>query len=171
MTLNNVQLAQSEVMGSLPSKRYLVQNPTASSVTAPAINAGEPVAKALASEYVTVLATNKPVVATDFLAGISTDTSTESGSNDGFVNVTPVDCNVVYMCTANNTALIATQALYNALIGARVLFSKSAANNTGVYTVLLSDSSTSGLVVEYNDVIANPGKVAFSFRTGLSYKN
>jgi hypothetical protein len=169
MALYDITADASAVIGTNPSKVRLVQNPTASSVTAPAINPGEPVAATLGSNYATSLATSKPVVATDFLFGISEDYSTESGGNDGIVHVQPIDQKAIYLCNATTPANIATQALYNALIGHRVLFTKSAANNTGKYTVGTSDSSTSGLVIEYNDIIANPGKIAFSFREGLAY--
>lgn len=156
-------------VGSKPSKIRIVQNPNGSSVTAPAISPGEPVAATPGSNYVFPLATSKPVAGTDYISGISEDFSSESGANNGIVHVSPVDPGAIYLCTANNTALIATQTLYNALVGARVTFNKSAANNTGVYTVNLTDGSTNGLVVEYSDVIANPGKVAFSFRVGTLY--
>ena len=169
MTNNNVTLDLSATHGTQPSKVRQVQNPTASSVTAPAINPGEPVAATLGGQYATPLATSKPVVATDYLYGISDDTSTESGSNDGIVHVQPIDSKAIYLCNATTPANVATQALYNALVGHRVLFTKSAANNTGNYTVGTSDSSTSGLVIENMDVIANPGKIAFSFREGLAY--
>lgn len=155
--------------GTHPSKLRQVQNPTASGTTAPAINPGEPVAATLGNQYATPLATSKPVVATDFLFGISDDTSTESGSNDGSVHVQPIDPKAIYLCNATTPSNVATQALYNALVGHRVLFTKSAANNTGIYTVGTSDSSTSGLVIENMDVIANPGKIAFSFRVGTAY--
>lgn len=169
MSLYNITVGATSQPGTQPAKTRQVQNPTASSVTAPAINPGEPVAASLGSQYATPLATNKPVVATDFMYGISEDYSTESGSNDGIVHVSPIDQNCIYLCNAKVASGVATQTLYNALVGKRVLFDKSAANNTGVYTILVADSSTSGLVIENMDVIANPGKIAFSFRNGVAY--
>lgn len=169
MTNYNVILAATAQPGSNPAKVRQVQNPTASSVTAPAINPGEPVAASLGSQYATPLATAKPVVATDFMYGISEGYSTESGANDGTVMVSPIDQNTIYLCSATTLANIATQALYNALVGKRVVFAKSAANNTGIYTVGVADGSTNGLVIENNDIIANPGKIAFSIRNGVAY--
>jgi hypothetical protein len=169
MSLYNVIADATSGVGTKPSKVRQVQNPTASGVTAPAINPGEPVAATLGNQYATPLATNKPVVATDYMYGISEDYSTENGGNDGVVHVTPIDPNVIYLCNAKVASGVATQALYNALVGARVLFDKSAANNTGVYTVLVADGSTHGLVIENNDIIANPGKIAFSIRSGVAY--
>lgn len=171
MALYDIILAGSSQVGSGPAKVRQVQNPTASGVTAPAINPGEPVAATLGSQYATPLATSKPVVATDFMYGISEDYSTESGSNDGIVHVVPIDQNRLYYCNATTAANIATQALYNALVGHRVLFTKSAANNTGKYTVGTADTSTSGLVIENSDVLANPGKICFSFRGTLQYND
>lgn len=168
MLYDIIQAATSQP-GTQPAKPRQVQNPTASSVTAPAINPGEPVAATLGNQYATSLATNKPVVATDYMFGISEDYSSESGSNDGIVHVSPIDTNVMYLCNANSAVNISTQTLYNALVGKRVLFSKSAANNTGKYTVLGTDSATNGLVIENNDIIANPGKICFSVRGGAAY--
>lgn len=169
MTNYNVILDLSATHGTQPSKVRQVQNPTASGTTAPAINPGEPVAATLGNQYATPLATSKPIVGTDFVFGISDDTSTESGGNDGIVHVQPIDPKAVYLCNANSAVNVTTQTLYNALVGKRVVFSKSAANNTGIYTVLGTDSANNGLVIENCDIIANPGKIAFSFRLGTAY--
>lgn len=169
MSLYNITVAATSQPGTQPAKSRQVQNPTASGVTAPAINPGEPVAASLGSQYATPLATAKPVVATDFMYGISENYSTESGSNDGSVVVSPIDTNVIYLCNATVASGVATQALYNLLVGKRVVFAKSAANNTGIYTVGVADGSTNGLVIENMDVIANPGKIAFSIRGAVAY--
>lgn len=137
--------------------------------SAPAINAGEPVAKTLGNQYVITMATNKPVVATDFLAGISSTASTETATVDGKVQVIPIG-KQLWQISAKVPATFGigttpNQTTYNALVGARVLIDKTA----GVYTILAVDGSTNGCVVENNDVIRNPGKVVFTFRGALSY--
>ena len=169
MTLYNVTMAEPSHAGTSPAKVRLVQNPTGSSVTAPAFAPGEPVGWTLGGPYVIQLVTAAPVIGTTFVAGIAEDYSTESGANDGIVHVSPIDPNTVYLCNANSAVDISTQAKYNALVGKRVTFSKSAANNTGIFTVLGTDGSTYGLVIENSDIIANPGKIAFSFRVGTLY--
>ncbi len=132
---------------------------------ATAILAGEPVAKDLGAAIVTAMATNKPVVATDFLAGIAATNSTQTASVDGSVNVYPLVPGVVYMMKPKVAATFDTQAEYDALVGDRVLIDLTG----GSYTILASDGSTSGCVIEALDVAKYPGKVAFSFRNGVSY--
>lgn len=115
------------------------------------------------------MATNKPVVATDFLAGISSTASTETATVDGKVQVIPIG-KQLWQISAKVPATFGigttpNQTTYNALVGARVLIDKTA----GVYTILAVDGSTNGCVVENNDVIRNPGKVVFTFRGALSY--
>lgn len=169
--LYDIILDASDQVGSGPSKVRQVQNPTASSVTAPAINPGEPVAASLGTQYATPLATAKPVVSTDYMYGVSEDYSTESGSNDGVVHVVPINQNRLYLCNVTTASDINTQAKYNALVGHRVVFTKSAANNTGKYTVNTADGSTNGLVIENSDIVVNPGKICFSFRGTLEYND
>lgn len=139
--------------------------------TPPAILAGEPVAKTLGNQYVITLATNKPVVATDFLAGIAMTTSTETATAAGTVDVALPDASTIWViapkvaATFGQTVGALNQTTYNALVGARVLLDKT----SGVYTILAADSSTSGLVIENLDITKTLGKVAFSFRAGCSY--
>lgn len=145
-----------------------VTHQVASGTTA-SINAGELVLKALGSRYVTVWTANntaKPVVATDFLAGVSTTASNETASAIGTVSVTPLIPGQIWLANPNDTTLWDTQSEYSALVGARVLLSCSAA---GLQTILSTDGSTNGLVVENLDIKQYPGKVAFSCRAGLSY--
>ena len=109
------------------------------------------------------MATNKPVVATDYLAGISTSVSTDTVAAAGYVMVQPLLPGQVWLIAPKVAATWNTQAEYDALIGKRVLIDLTA----GVYTILAADGATSGCVIEYLDVSKHPGKVAFSFRAGV----
>ncbi len=130
------------------------------------INAGEPVAKSLGSAYVAAMATNKPVVATDYLVGISASkASSETASADGFVDVIDLVPGQVFLMKPNVAASWDTQAEYNALVGDRVLMDLTG----GSYTILATDGATSGCVIELINVVETPGKVAFSIRHGASY--
>lgn len=138
--------------------------------SAPAINAGEPVGKTLGNQYVITLANAKPVVGTDFMAGISLSTSSETSAIDGTVQVVPVDNTTIWLVSPNVAATYGVgatpnQTTYNALVGARVLIQVT----TGVFTLLAADSANNGCVVENLDVVRYPGKVAFSFRSAVSY--
>lgn len=135
----------------------------------PAINAGEPVSKTLGNQYVITNPTTGQVVATNFLAGVSTSASTETASLDGYVDVMPITTGTIWLIAPTTAATWNTQTKYNALVGARVLIAKSTTGNTGIYTIGASDSSTSGCVVENLNIFDYPGLVAFSFRFGLSY--
>lgn len=146
--------------GSNGSRKYQVAAGAAAS-----INAGEPVTKALAGSTVSAMATNKPVVATDFLAGIAASVSTDTVANAGFVEVFPVDNFDIWLISPNVAATWNTQAKYNALVGARVLLDLT----SGTYTILATDGATSGCVVEQLNITEVPNKVAFSFRAGVSY--
>lgn len=153
----------------------------------PAFRTGEPVSKTLgtgttnnSAQTLGTIGTGssaKPVVATDFLAGIAATTSTETDTANGTVQVLPIVPSVIYIGNAdvpatygyNTTTGVSTQATYDALVGSRVLIKMSASSTNPVFTILASDSSTSGLIVEPLDIVKNPGKVAFSLRQGLSY--
>lgn len=164
MALGNVTLYSGGKSGDVGSNPFVVASGTTAS-----INAGEPVAKTLGNttgKAVTSSATNTPVAATDFVAGISATTSTETASAAGSVVVFDVfDGHSTWLCAPNVAASWDTQAEYDALVGARVLFDKTG----GVYTVLASDGATNGLVVEPLDISVFPGKVRFSFRNALAY--
>jgi hypothetical protein len=110
------------------------------------------------------MATNKPVVATDYVEGIATSQSTNTASVAGEVYVMPLTPGTIYKMKPKVAATFDTQAEYDALIGARVLIDLT----TGAYTILAADGATSGCVIEYIDVAKNPGYVAFSFRNGCS---
>lgn len=134
--------------------------------TAGSIVAGIPVGKALGQQYVLPLATNTPVVGTDYMAGISATLSTDTASLNGHVSVSRLLPGVVYLAKPKVPATFATQAAYDALVGARVLFDLTA----GAYTILAADGSTHGLVIENLDIARYPGVVAFSIRQAVSYQ-
>ena len=131
---------------------------------ATAINVGEPVLRALGAGVVTAMATNKPVVATDYLEGIAASNSTQTASVAGTVEVIPLIPGTIYKMKPKVAATWDTQAEYDALVGYRVLIDLTA----GSYTILAADGATSGCVIEPLDVAKNPGYVAFSFRNGVS---
>lgn len=133
--------------------------------TPPAINAGEPVSKTLGNQYVITNPSSGQAVATNFLAGVSTSTSNETATLDGFVDVMPIDVGTIWLVAPAVAATWNTQAKYNALVGARVLIQKT----NGVYTILAADGATSGCVVENMNIFTYPGMVAFSLRGALSY--
>jgi hypothetical protein len=135
----------------------------------PAINAGELVSKTLGNEYVITNPTSGQVVGTNYLAGVSTTASTETATVAGTVSVTPITPGQIWLIAPGTAATWNTQALYNALVGSRVLIQKSAAGNTGAYTILASDSANNGCVVENLNIATYPGKVAFSLRAALAY--
>lgn len=132
------------------------------------INAGEPVAKSLgntAGSYVTPAATDTPVVGTNNYAGIASTTSTNTSSAPGSVRVTKLLPGLTYLIKPNVAATFATQALYDALVGARVLIDLT----SGSYTILASDSVNNGCVIMPLSVSKYPGLVRFAFRNAVSY--
>lgn len=131
---------------------------------ATAILAGEPVARALGAVTVTAMATNKPVVATDFLVGIAATDSTQTASVAGTIWVNPIMPGVVWMMKPNAPTSWDTQAEYDALVGKRVLIDLTSSS----YTILAADGATSGCVIQALDISRYPGMVAFAFRNGVS---
>lgn len=149
---------------SLGSRTHAVASGTTAS-----INAGELVLKALGSAFVTAwTASNsaKPVVATDFIGGISASASTETASAAGTVELIPLTTSQVFLISPNVAATWDTQAEYDALVGDRVLLNT---DSSGTQTILASDSATSGLVIQPLNIATYPGKVAFSIRAGAYY--
>lgn len=132
---------------------------------AASINPGEPVLKALGAQYVSAMATNKPVVGTDYLAGISSGTSTDTAAADGKVNVIRLEPDQTWLIAPKVPASFDTQAEYDALVGDRVLIDLTA----GSYTILATDGATYGCVIEPLNIVDHPNQVAFSFRNGVSY--
>lgn len=131
---------------------------------ATAIYAGEPVAATLGGTTVTAMATNKPVVGTDYLIGIATSNSTQTASVAGTVDYLPLTPGQIYMISPKVAASWDTQAEYDALVGKRVLLDLT----TGSYTILAADGATYGCVISPLDISKYPGKVAFEFRAGVS---
>jgi hypothetical protein len=162
MALGDITLYKSGAnTGSLGSIRHQV----AAGGSPPAINAGELVSKTLGNQYVITNPSSGQAVATNFLAGVSTSTSTETASLDGFVDVAPIDAGTIWLIAPAVAATWNTQAKYNALVGARVLIQKV----NGVYTILAADGSTNGCIVENLNIFTYPGLVAFSLRQALAY--
>lgn len=146
------------IPGSFP---YKVRSGTSAS-----ISPGEPVVSSgLGSPYVELAATSQPVVGTDSVIGIATSFSTETASADGKVQVMKLVPGVIYLGNPTVAASWDTQAEYDALVGARVLWDLT----SSTFTILAADGATNGLVVENLDVKKNPGKVAFSIRIGAGY--
>jgi len=131
---------------------------------ATAINPGEPLTQALGGTTVTAMATNLPVVGTNFLAGIATSASTQTASVAGTVDYLPLTPGQIYMISPKVAATWDTQAEYDALVGKSVLIDLTA----GVYTILAADGATSGCVISPLNISVYPGKVAFEFRAAVS---
>jgi hypothetical protein len=156
MALNDILLSGDATFGSNGTITYNV------AASATLIHAGEPVAATLGTLTGTPMATNKPVVATDYLAGIAVSTSTNTASVAGTVEVRPLLAGQKYDIVPK--VAIATQAAYNVFLGYRVLIDLTA----GSYTLLVADGVTYGCIILPNDLLKNPGKVTFTFRNGVS---
>jgi len=148
----------SKTVGSL---RYLVASGTTAS-----INAGEPVQKLAGAAKVTAMLNNSPT-ATNRVVGVAASTSNETASAVGTVDVIPATNGQLFLIAPKVAASWNTQALYNALIGARVLIDLT----SGVYTLLAADGAGNGCIVEYLDITRYPGMVAFSFSPLVDYRN
>ncbi len=127
---------------------------------------GEPVAKTLGGVTVTAAADATPVVGTDYFEGIATDKSTQTATAAGKVSVMPLLPGTIYLIDAKSAADVNTQAKYDALVGKRLVLDLT----SGKYTIdtTAGDGATNGCVVQALDIKAFPGKVAFSFRNGVS---
>lgn len=136
--------------------------------TTGSILAGEPVQKLAGVAGASTMPTAGPT-ATLRLAGVAMSLSTETVAVAGLVDVITPTPGQMWMCAPLSAAAIATQTLYNALIGKRVLFDKTA----GVYTVATAtvDAGSNGLIIEYSDVTRYPGMVVFSFSNVVDYRN
>lgn len=160
MSKGDIQVHRSGPFSDVGAKKCKV------AASATLIYPGEPVARALGGYVVTKMATDKPVVATDYLEGIATTTSTNDASNAGEVWVQPIMPGTIYKIKPETASAWNTQAEYDALVGDRVLLDLHA--TTGDFTIKETDGSTYGCVIEWLDVARNPGQVAFSFRSGVS---
>ena len=157
----DISLFKPGVFGILGSVTHQV----AAQATTPLINPYEPVGKTLGTntQYVISLATSGPTTSVTVL-GISVNASNETSTTDGTVDVIPAIPGTIWSVAPTTAATWNTQASYNALVGSRTLLAKSASNNTGIYTMGASDSSTNGCIIENLNIQAYPGQVAFSFR-------
>lgn len=164
MALGDVKLLADAAFGAVGTRTHKVASGAAAT-----INAGELVLKTLGSAYVVAWGNSaaKPVVGTDYLAGLSTSTSTDTASADGYVDIMPIDPKMVFLITPNAPTSWDTQAEYDALVGDRVLLNSGSVG--GAQTILATDGSTNGLVVQPLDIQKNPAKVAFSIRAGAFY--
>lgn len=145
--------------GALP---YVVASGTTAS-----INSGEPVTISnTRPANVARMATNSPT-ATLRVVGVAASTSTETLSVAGLVVVVPAAQGQIWLIAPKVLATWNTQALYNALVGARVLIDLT----SGVFTLLAADAAGNGCIVEYLDVAKYPGMVAYSWSSLVDYRN
>ncbi len=152
-----VILEQNSSMGR-GARRYIV------AAGATAINAGEPVQRALGATSVTTANPGTPVVSTDFYAGIALTTGTHTATAAGVVDVLPITNGTTFLITPKVAASWDTQTEYNDLVGKRVVLDLT----TGTYTILATDSANNGCVIMPLDIAKYPGKVAFAFRNAVS---
>lgn len=168
MALADVLVYKDPAFGAIGSSTRQVASGTTSS-----INAGEFVLVALGAQAVTAWTAGsaaKPVVATDFVAGLAMSTSTETTTLAGTVEVMPLVPGQQFLVNPLVAATFGqgttpSQTTYNALVGDRVLLNCSAG---GVQTLLAVDGATSGFVIQDLDIQKYPGKVAIAPRNGLS---
>lgn len=171
MAVNDIILYDDGAFGYPGDNQFSVQ---AQSTLTPAFNPGEIAIRALgAGAYVTSIAAStstKPVVGTDYIAGITAGSSNETSANNGTVTVTKFTTTSTWLMNPDVAATWNTQAKYDALIGSRVLVKTSAAvSGVVTYTVLASDSANNGLVVMPLNITTYPGKVRLAFRAGLNF--
>lgn len=127
------------------------------------INPGEMIKVGSAQKYAVVIADADGVIGTDDLIGIAFNTSTQTASADGTVRYQKFYPGTIYYAAAKSAAAVATQALYDALLGKRVLMDVTA----GVQTVdtAAADSANNAIYIVPIDIEAYPGMVAFEVRT------
>lgn len=144
--------------------QYIVAKGTTSS-----INAGEFVLKPLGNaSFATAFTASQalqPEVGTDYIAGLAMSTSTETTTASGVVEVMELTPNMVFLGNPKTASTFNSQAKYNGLVGARVHIDVT----SGVHTVLATDFTVGGLVIEYLDISTQPAKVAFKLRGALFY--
>ncbi len=151
-------LEQSSTEGGRGGRRYNV------GLGATAINAGEPVARALGATSVTACATSAGVVSTDYIVGIATTTSTQTATANGVVNVIPLQNTTTYLIAPKTAATWNTQTKYDDLVGKRMTIDLTSSS----YTLNATDNSSNACVVMPLDIAKYPGKVAIAFRTAVS---
>jgi len=164
MARGDIQIFKNGAFGPVGTTKHAVAAGAAAS-----IKAGELVLKSLGDASVVAWTANntaKPVVGTDYIAGISMSDSTDTASAAGTVEIMPLVPGAIYLANPETPASFDTQAEYDALVGDRVLLKTTAA---GVQTILGTDGATYGLVIMPLNIAEFPGKVAFSIRAGASY--
>lgn len=132
------------------------------------INAGEPVllvagaSSAVVNQSTNLLVINASTpysVSGTGLLGIAETNSTNTTTLVGSVDYIPATSGTTWLINANTSASVATQALYDALVGHRTLIDLT----SGKYTMLTTDSALNGCVIQPLNVFKNPGKIAFKF--------
>jgi hypothetical protein len=164
MALNDIKIYSD---GSFGPPGSIKMNVAAGSITG--MVPGDIVVKTLGATTVSAIGTNSVArlsVGTDYIVGIAVSTSTQTASAAGSVEVMPNVTGLTYLCAPNSTTAYATQTVYDALVGARVKFSVS---TKGVITILATDSTYNGAIVEPLDISKYPGLVRFSLRKALNY--
>lgn len=137
------------------------------------IYAGDPVQQFLGGTSVFPAVTNFPTVGTNYIVGIAETSSTNTTAAAGTVVVTPISIADTMLISPDVAATWDTQSEYDALVGARVLLKNSvtvsSTPTSGTYTILASDSTNNGCVVQTLNVFVTPGKVAFAIRAAANY--
>jgi hypothetical protein len=158
----------------------------ATATTIPTILSGEPVTKTAGVNYPSALASGGPLIGggpgtLTPLLGVAATTSSESTSGNvfGSVSVTPIDEPITYLIGTLATSTYfgnpaTSQAVYDGMVGSRVTFARTGGVGSsqlgGTYTINATDATANGLIVEELDIVKYPGKVRFSFRNQLSYR-
>lgn len=168
MALGDIQFKNDGAFGIQGSRPKQVASGAAAT-----INAGEFVLQVLGAQACVAWGNSsaKPVVGTDFVAGVSATTSTDTASAAGTVDVIPLIPGQVFLVNPDVPATFGqgttpNQTTYNALVGDRVLLKSGSVG--GAQTLLAVDGSTNGFVIQDLDIQKYPGKVAIAARYGLS---
>lgn len=109
--------------------------------------------------------TGQPVVGTDVVMGISNGASTDTAALRGTVDAHLPLPGLVYMLPALTPANIATQGLYDALVGTLCVFDVTAS----VITVDDSAVLNGGLEIVPSDVSKDPGMIKFIIKEAGTY--
>jgi len=192
MALGDITLYSKDNGNGYPGEvNYIV----GTAATIPTILSGELVNKVAGTALVTAQASgtaavNYPQIPTGPNAvpvvGVAATTSTEgtSGFNTGQVSVVsmaePITWLVSTLITASyfgqpSSGVALQQRQYDSMVGSRVAMNRTggagASQLGGTYTILATDATGNGLIVESLDIAKFPGKVRFSFRKALSAYN
>jgi hypothetical protein len=164
----DIVLSREGAFGGIGTRRYQVD------YRATTIYPGEPVYAVMSptlTGYVAPFVDASPTSTLKYVVGIAENTSTQTTTAAGYVDVFPAVPGVIYTippttaATYGLTAGSESQGTYNALVGSRVTIQLSG----GAYTINATDATTNGCVVENTDVFKAGGRVSFSFRQGYTY--